>query len=362
MDLVKIISKSNFIYPSLDFQQTIFSENRVFKIGSIVDRIVTDKQFRTVDLDYLHSLPVRTKIYNRYELTIFATETTNLELFFLSEDVRVYTDGEIHHARNIEIDDGVEVSGTAHLKFVVNYSDYNTANYYSEPIIDHLISENIAQLYPNYYTLRLIYNKAIDQAYGLQTHTEALTGPMSNYTGGYWYFDVTSNPVTALLSVGDIVSISINDGQVTGEGVVIQTSGGIEVQSDITQSSLPISVNISFSWSEPIEIYSIIKPEKLYLQTELITTEIDGVKYPAKISGSDAIRTRFYMNQNEMLRVKKYLPLCTDSIGSVAIVETNGNVYTGVESITPDIEEIDTGLYQMALTMKYEHETHNIYE
>ncbi|MDX5586488.1 MAG: hypothetical protein QNK20_16500 [Aureibaculum sp.] len=118
------------VYPSKTYTDVKYSSDRVVNKGLLFEKFLTDKKYN-IRNDFISKNRVIQAIsYNKWELTLFATESQSVGLLELVNTLIVtLQDGSIHYANIISINRNDNLSDTRLIAYTVEYYDTNLQNY-----------------------------------------------------------------------------------------------------------------------------------------------------------------------------------------------------------------------------------------
>lgn len=134
------------IYPSSDFVDKYFTTNRIVADGFYDEIITTSNKFSKVNDTNVEQRNIQVLVYNKYTLTLFAKENTNLELIKYADVVTITAqNGVIHKAKILSLEKA-KATSTQGLIYTLSYADKNPANYPNneQQIINFLRSDKVS--------------------------------------------------------------------------------------------------------------------------------------------------------------------------------------------------------------------------
>jgi len=157
-------------FPTSAFKDITFADRRVVKTGTLDETFVTSDKFATIDLDQEKEQVIQKLLFNRYELSIYATESENIQQIKHCETVNIFLgNGDTHNAKIINLSQGERQGNTNFLKYVLEYADVNPDNYINgvQPINNFMIKEELLTKYTegNLNKLVIIATSTIDSTF-----------------------------------------------------------------------------------------------------------------------------------------------------------------------------------------------------
>lgn len=369
--LVKITSSVlPNIYPA-NHKEKIFADQRVVEVSSLKEVFFTEDSVRTVDGTFARKERIRSKVYPQFELTIFAKESERIDVFFEALDIKVYfDDNTTHHAVVTEVREPEKVENTEHLAYRIKYIDMNPDNFWEEPISDFLRSDKLLERY-NAEQLHRIkvssWQDFDDDEFGKQQNDYPLTASNTDLNTT-WNIILPVTGTLTTLSTGDTVRILLSGGVTLPlfDGTVISvTDTEVTIFTPITEELMSelemLTTTASVRWKVDKYFYTKIIPEIGFGDLTDKSIEVDGLKIPSKLQGSDLVRLTFYLNDQDAFRIKKYLGLVAGNVGSIKYISTDDLELESLEHMQVDIAKIDENLWKVIVPMKVKNEILNIY-
>jgi len=363
-NLYTTIEISEIPFHPVDFVEHFYTDQRVRLEGLHTDVInITDKYFRSVDFPLTYQKHnIQSKICDKYSLTIYAKESTNIDIVKQAGKV-IITDkaGTLINAKILEISKEA-VSPTKTFRYEISFYSQNidafTINNFltSENLLNQSYSGDLVKCVAtggkSFYTTRFV----------LGTSTFPTTSdfdPYYFYLNNNLYFIIPYNTITASLCSTsiDVTSNCIKSAnnkfvemsprswtanyiRIGVDGLADQT-GFVEDEVCINWT-VANAINLTFNTKLlPIDEASDVKEKK---------SEATGIDIVYSSTNNNILQTRFYMTREDANIARSYIPRC-DTI----YIEYDGIKYYAYERIIPDIPKKDDliGIQEVNLNINH---------
>lgn len=133
------------IYPSTTFVDKYFTTNRIVNDGFYEEVLTTAEKYSKVNDLNFEQRNIQILVYNKYQLKIFAKESTQIELIKYADVVNITgQNGIVHRAKILSLEKA-KAGVTQGLVYTLNYADKNEANYpnNSQQVVNFLRSDSL---------------------------------------------------------------------------------------------------------------------------------------------------------------------------------------------------------------------------
>lgn len=137
------------------FVDEIYTGDRVHRIGTYEEKLITSEKFTTLIDDKTEQRLVQAIAYDKYTIQFLKKENYNAEIIQYAQTIVIYSydDNQEHHAKVLSYTSS-PVPGSDFQKITIEYADTNQYNYYNGTIVSDYIRSDIlgAKYDPSKYT------------------------------------------------------------------------------------------------------------------------------------------------------------------------------------------------------------------